>query len=67
LLQILFIFVPGHAEIRGNHCTDRLAVTAVISNGRALGHADVFQVLCKAEKMQGFLEYGDSRTVIWED
>jgi hypothetical protein len=37
-----FIFVSGHARVRGNGLADRLAGMAVIPDGRAMDHADVF-------------------------
>uniref|UniRef100_A0A0B7BFF5 Uncharacterized protein n=1 Tax=Arion vulgaris TaxID=1028688 RepID=A0A0B7BFF5_9EUPU len=36
LIKLSFIFVPGHAGVRGNECTDRLAGMAAKKRRRAL-------------------------------
>jgi ribonuclease HI len=39
LVSTSFIFVQGHAGVRGNERADRLAGTAAISDGREMVHA----------------------------
>jgi ribonuclease HI len=45
LFCIFVIFIPGHAGVRGNERADRLAGTAVISDVRAMDHADGLHAL----------------------
>ena len=45
LAKIIFIFVPGHAGVRGNERADRLAAEAVVGNGQAMDRADVMSAL----------------------
>jgi hypothetical protein len=44
-----------HAGVRGNKRADRLAGTAVISDGRAMDHADVSHALRKAGRVEDSL------------
>jgi ribonuclease HI len=50
LVSISLIFVPDHAGVRGNERADRLAGTAVISDGRAMDHAEVLYALREAKE-----------------
>jgi hypothetical protein len=43
-MYILY-FNTGYVAVKGKERTDRLAGTAVISDGRAIDHADVLQAL----------------------
>jgi hypothetical protein len=47
-----FLLVPGHAEVKGNERANRLAGTAVISDGRVIDHADVLHALRKAGRVE---------------
>ena len=42
MTRACFIFVPGHAGVRGNERADRLAGTAEVLNGAAMDRADIF-------------------------
>jgi hypothetical protein len=55
LVSTRFIFVPGHAGVRGNERADRLAGKAVISDGRAMDHDDVLHALRGAGKVEDSL------------
>ena len=45
LAQISFIFVPGHAGVRGNERADWLAGTAAVACGHAMDRADIINAL----------------------
>jgi hypothetical protein len=61
----LFIFVPGHAGVRGNEQADRVAGMAVISDGRAMDHADVFMPSVRQEEWRTHLEI--KSRALWKD
>jgi hypothetical protein len=63
LVSTSFIFVPDHAEVRGNERADRLAGTAIISDGRAMDHADVLHSSCEAGRVEESLGDCDSSTM----
>jgi hypothetical protein len=55
LVSTSFIFVPGHAGVRGKERADRLAGTALISDGCAMDHVDVLQALSEAGRVEDSL------------
>jgi hypothetical protein len=63
LLSTSLIFVAGHAGIRENERDDRLAGTVVISDGRAMNHADVLHALREAGRVEDSLGDKESSTV----
>jgi hypothetical protein len=64
LIMTSFIFVSGRAGVRGNERAGRLAGMAVISDGRAMDHADVLHALREAGRVENSL--GDSESDIME-
>jgi hypothetical protein len=62
---VSFIFVPGHAGVRGNERADRLARTAAISDGRAMDHADVLYPFVRGEEWRTHLEI--KSRALWKD
>jgi hypothetical protein len=63
LVCICVIFVLGHAGVRGNELADRFHGTAVISDGRAMDHADVLHALREAGKVEASLGDDKSNTM----
>jgi hypothetical protein len=59
LVCIFVIFVPGHARVRGNERSDRLAGTVVICNGRAMDHTNVLYALHEARRFEYLLGYNE--------
>jgi hypothetical protein len=49
--------------VKGNERAGRLAGMIVISNGRAMDHADVLHALCEAGRLEDSLGEGDSSTM----
>jgi hypothetical protein len=62
-VSICVIFVPGHAGVTGNERADRLAGTAVISDGREMDNADVFHALREAARVEDSLGDKESSTM----
>jgi hypothetical protein len=60
---VVFIFVPGHAGVRGNEQAERLAAAAVISDGHAMDNADVCRPFVRWEEWRSHLEMVISNTV----
>jgi hypothetical protein len=60
---IFVIFVPCHAGVRGNVRVDRLAGTAVVSDGRAIDHSDVLHALLEAVRVKEPIGDFDSETM----
>jgi hypothetical protein len=58
-----FYFFSRHAEVRGNERADRLAGTAVISDGRSMDHADVLHALREAGRVDDSLGEKESSTM----
>jgi hypothetical protein len=63
LVSTSFIFVPGHAGVRGIERADRFAGTGVISYGRAMDHADVLHALREAGTVADSLGEFESSTM----
>jgi hypothetical protein len=63
LVSICAIFVPGHVGVRGNERADRLAGTAVISDSRAMDHADMLHALREAGRVEDSLGDKESNTM----
>jgi hypothetical protein len=59
----IFIFVPDHAGVRGKEQADRLAGTAVISDGCAMDHADVLHALREVGRVEDSLGNNESDTM----
>jgi ribonuclease HI len=55
--------LPGHAGVRGNERADRLAGTAVISDGCAMDRADVLHALREAGSVEDSLGDKESSTM----
>jgi ribonuclease HI len=49
------MLLKGHAGVRENERADRLAGTGVISDGRAMDHADVLHALRAAGRVENSL------------
>jgi hypothetical protein len=58
-----FIFVSDHDGVRGNERADRLTGAAVISDGRAMDHADVLHALREAGRVEDSLGDKESSTM----
>ena len=52
--EITFIFVPGHAGVRGNERADRLAGLATISEGAAMDRSDILHALRESFRTEEF-------------
>jgi hypothetical protein len=63
LVSTSFIFVPGHAGVRGNKRPNGLARTAVIFDGRAMDHADVLHAVREAGRVKYSLGNKESSTM----
>jgi ribonuclease HI len=63
LSRISFIFVPGHAGVKGNERADRLAGSATVGNGRAMDQADILHALREAGRVKDSSHDCDSATL----
>jgi hypothetical protein len=48
LTKLVFIFVPKQAGVRGNERADRLAKSAIVSDGQAMDRADILNAIRNA-------------------
>ena len=48
LTKIGFIFVPGHAGVRGNERADFLAGPAIMESGRSMDRSDILRAIKEA-------------------
>ena len=63
LTKISFIFVPGHAGVRGNERADRLAGMAAVQSGRAMDQADIINSLRERGRVHDSRNSGESTTL----
>jgi hypothetical protein len=63
LRQSNLVCIFANLCIPGDERADRIAVTAVISDGRAIDHADVLNALREAGKVEGSLRDSESDTM----
>jgi hypothetical protein len=49
LTKLVFMFVPGHAGVKGNERADRLAETAIVGDGQAMDRADILNAIREAD------------------
>ena len=52
--KVSFIFVPGHAGVRGNEQADRLAGRATGGSGHAMDRTDILNALREAGRVNDF-------------
>ena len=52
LRKLLWVYCPGHAGVKGNDRTDRLAGKATLTNGSLLGRSEVLRSLCNYLRAQ---------------
>jgi hypothetical protein len=64
LTAVCFIFVPGHADVKGNERADRLADMAVVQGGTAMDRTDIFNVVRDNYRISEAAKDSESTTMI---
>ena len=54
--KIVFIFVPGHAGVKGNERADKLAGMATLSEGVSMDRADIINALSDSARLKDLQE-----------
>ena len=49
-----FVYVPGHAGVRGNERADMLAGTAIVEEGQPMDKVDIINAIMEVGKVQDF-------------
>jgi hypothetical protein len=64
LTAVCFIFVPGHADVKGNERADRLADMAVEQGGTAMDRTEILNVLRDSYRISEAENDSESATMI---
>jgi hypothetical protein len=63
LKTVTFIFVPGHAGVKGNERADRLASEASVQVGAVMNRFNILNALREIGRSSDSVQYGVSETM----
>jgi hypothetical protein len=64
-MTVCFIFVPGHAGVRGNERADTLAAMATVVDGQVMDRADILNALREVGRVRDSEDANESATLTW--